>query len=344
LPPDTRQLDYLYAALRYSDKPLAVMTLDAAGAADALALAGLVFGEKVGTSGRCLVFGTVNVDSPLRFGGETLRAMLAFARAGQPLLVTPFILPGVLSPATPAGALAQQNAENLAALVLAQTQRPGTPVVYGSFATEADMRYAKPLFGGGEAALLEVAAGQLAGRYGLPHRGMGLVTTAQAPDAQAAWEKMSCLGALASSNAHLLLHAAGWLEGGLTASFEQFVLDLEMLASQLRYMGGLRVDEQALGLDAIAEVGPGGSYLLAPHTLANYRDTCHLNTLVDGRPYDNWLDGGATGLLERSRVVWQRCLEQYEEPPLEPGLHEAIREYVARRKGIPANASRESSF
>ncbi|MHB1130985.1 MAG: trimethylamine methyltransferase family protein [Chloroflexota bacterium] len=337
LPPATRYLDYLYAAIRYSDKPLSVMTLGEQSARDSLALAGLVLGEEPGSSGRCLLLGSVNVDSPLRFSAETLRALLLFARAGQPLLITPFILPGVLSPATMAGALAQQNAENLAGVTLTQLAHPGTPVVYGSFAAHVDMRCAAPVFGGAEPALMEVAAGQLAARYGLPHRGMGLVTTSRESDAQAAWEKMNCLRTLAFSNTHLLLHAAGWLEGGLTAGYEQFAFDLEMLDSLRRFLGGMVVDEHTLGLDAVAQVGPGGSYLLTDHTLANHRESCRLSPLVDARPAGPCDDPDSHSLVRRAHRVWRRYLSEYEEPALSSSLHGEIVRFIERRKGSPVN-------
>ncbi|MGE5618344.1 MAG: trimethylamine methyltransferase family protein [Sphingomonadaceae bacterium] len=332
LPATTRHLDFLYAAIRYSDKPLGVMGLDGAGAEDALAVAALLVGGEVALRGRPAVLGGVNVDSPLRFSRETLEAIVAFAGAGQPLKITPFILTGVMSPVTSAGSLAQQNAEVLAGVALAELVNPGTPVLYGSFGSSGDMRSGSPLFGNPEGVQMEVAAGQLARRYRLPHRGMGLVTSSPTCDAQAAIEKMSCLWGLTLSNTHMLLHAAGWLEGGVTASYEQFALDLEMLASMERFIEGIRVDGESLALDTVAQVGPGGSFLMSDHTLANYRDALRISPLVESRPYDGWQAEGAPTVLERANALWKEWLRQYQPPPIDPALEEAVLEYVRRRK------------
>ncbi len=332
LPPSTRHLDYLYAALRYSDKPMGVMSLDGGSAGDCLAVASLLFGDEEQLRAHPAVLGGINVDSPLRFSRETLETIMVFARAGQPLKITPFVLTGVMSPVTPAGAIAQQNAEVLAGVTLAQLVNPGAPVLYGSFGTGADMRSAAPVFGTGEGILMEIAAGQLARRYGLPHRGMGLVTTAPIGGAQASLEKMNCLWSLTLSNVQFLLHAAGWLEGGLTASYEQFVLDLEMIETMKRYLAGFPVDEDSLALDTIAQIGPGGSFLMADHTIANYRRSLRPSPLVETRGYEAWQADGAPTIAQRAESLWQEWLGQYQEPPIDPGLEEAIRDFVERRK------------
>ena len=332
LPIQTRHLDYLYAAVRYSDKPIGVMSLDTVSAEDSLAVASLLFGGEANLRGRPALLGGVNVDSPLRFSRETLETIMVFARAGQPLKITPFVLAGVMSPVTSAGALVQQNAEVLAGITLAELTNPGAPVLYGSFGTGADMHSAAPMFGTAEGVLMEVAAGQLARRYGLPHRGMGLVTTAPVGGAQAAMEKANCLWSLALSNVHLLLQAAGWLEGGLTASYEQFVLDLEMLETMERFLAGFPVNEETMALDTIAGVGPGGSFLMEDHTLTHYRSSLRVSPLLETRGYEAWQAEGAPTLTQRANDLWREWLDRYEEPPLDPALEEAVREYVERRK------------
>ncbi|MHB1417820.1 MAG: trimethylamine methyltransferase family protein [Chloroflexota bacterium] len=332
LPPSTRHLDYLYALLRYTDKPLATMTLDTTSARDSLAIASLVFGDEEYVRTHPVILGGVNIDSPLRFLPDTVETIIAFAGSGQPLKITPFVMAGVMSPATLAGALAQENAESLACIVLAETINPGTPVVYGSFASHADMRTVAPVFGSAEGVLMEVAAGQLAKRYKLPHRGMGLVTTSHTSDAQAAWEKMNCLWSLTLSNVHMLLQAAGWLEGGLTASYEQFILDLDMLESMESFLAGFPIDEDSLALDIIAKVGPGGNFLLTDHTLSHFRMTARFSPLMDSRRYDTWQGDNASTLLTRASAIWKKMLAEYEEPPLDPGLAEALGEFVERRK------------
>jgi trimethylamine---corrinoid protein Co-methyltransferase len=332
LPADSRHLDFLLAAILHSDKPIGVMTLDASRAVDVLKMAGLLFGGAEQLRDRPVVLAGVNVDSPLRFSRETLEAIIAFASVRQPLKITPFVLTGVMSPVTPAGALAQQNAEVLAGVVVAELVGPGTPVLYGSFGTEGNMRSAAPMFGRPGGIMMEVAAGQMARRYGLPHRGMGLVTSSPAVDAQAAMEKMNCLWALTLSNVDLLLQAAGWLEGGLTASYEQFVLDLEMLESMDQFRTGLAVNDVTLALDAVSQVGPGGSFLMADHTISLFREYCEVSPLMECRGYDLWQSDGAPSLLQKANSLWKAELDQYQRPPLDPGLEEALRGYVAQRK------------
>jgi len=341
LPAATRHLDYLHAAVRYSDKPIGVMSLDATAAEDCLAVASLLAGGRERLPDVPMLMGGVNVDSPLRFSRETLEGLMAFAEAGQPLKITPFVLAGVMSPVTPAGSLVQQNAEVLAGIALAQMVRPGAPVVYGSFGTVADMRSGSPMFGTAEGVLMEVAAGQLAGRYGVPHRGMGLVTSSPLGGVQAALEKASCLWGLVLSNTHLLIQAAGWLEGGLTASYEQFALDLEMWEGMERFLAGLHVDGEAMALESMARVGPGGSFLMDEHTLAHYRDSIRASPLMETRGWDAWLADGARTVEQRAGDIWRRWLEEYQEPPIDAGVEEAVREYVERRKsgeppGVPA--------
>ena len=332
LPAATRHLDFLEAAIRYSHKPFGAMSLDAGSAVDTLLVAALVFDGGDQLRQGPVVLAGVNVDSPLRLSRETADTIIAFARAGQPVKITPFVLTGVMSPVTLAGALAQENAEALAGIVLAQVARSGAPVLYGTFASHADMRTASPMFGGPEGLLMEVAAGQLARRYGIPHRGMGLVTTAPTCGIQAAMEKMNCLWALAQSNVQLLMHAAGWLEGGLTASYEQFVLDLEMLESMERFQAGFQVNEGTLALDTIAAVGPGGSFLMADHTLANHRMRGFPSPLLENRPYDAWQADGRPSLLQGARTMWRQWLQEYEAPPADQGLLDSVHEYVERRK------------
>lgn len=332
--PNTRDLDYLYAAIRYSDKPLAVMSLNAQAARDCLAMAAIVFGGPEAMAGRSVILGGVNVDSPLRFSETTVEHLFAFAEAGQPISVTPFAMPGVMSPASLGGALAQQNAEALAGIVLVQLIRPGAPVVYGSFSTVADMRTTAPVFGTAEGMLMEIAAGQLAERYRLPRRGLGMVTTTHFVDAQAGWEKMNCLWTLAMSNTHLLIHAAGWLDSGMTASYEQFAIDLEMLASFERFLKGFDVDDVPLAVEDVAKSGPTGSYLLSERTLSAYREIARISPLVDSRSFDAWSAEGAPTLYNRANPLWKKWLVEYEDPGLDPAIDDALRAYMASR-GVP---------
>ena len=250
---------------------------------------------------------------------------------GQPVVATPFTLAGAMTPATLAGALAQQHAEALFMLALAQIVRPGVPAVYGGFTSNVDMRTGSPAFGTPEAVKAAIATGQLARRVGLPFRTSN-VTASAVVDAQAAYEsEMSVWGAV-TSGASLLYQGAGWLEGGLTASFEKLVLDAELLQQAAELLTPIEVDDDALGLDAIAEVGPGGHFFGAAHTLARFETAFYRPMLSDGRSFEAWREDGARTATERANQIWKQLLAEYEPPPLDPGRAQALDEYVARGK------------
>jgi trimethylamine--corrinoid protein Co-methyltransferase len=274
----------------------------------------------------------INVNSPLRYDERMLGGLISYARAGQVTFITPFILAGAMSPATMAAALAQQNAEVLAGAALTQIIRPGAPVIYGGFTTHVDLRGGSPAFGTPEGAWAALVGGQLARRYGLPYRGSGALTNSQTADAQAAYESLWTLWPAVLAHTNLMMHAAGWVDGGLTVSFEKFVIDLENLAMFQRFLGGFAVDEDALALAAIAEVGPGGHHFGTAHTAARYRDAFHASSLADRRGYDAWAAAGSEGVARRANRVWKEMLAQYEPPPLDPAIAEALDDYVARRE------------
>jgi trimethylamine---corrinoid protein Co-methyltransferase len=246
-------------------------------------------------------------------------------------VVTPFTLAGAMAPVTLAGALAQQNAEALAGIALVQCVRPGNPVMYGAFTSNVDMRTGAPAFGTPEYVQAAQISGQLARRYRIPFRSSN-ATAANGPDAQAGYEgQMSLWGAI-TGHAHLILHAAGWLGGGLVASFEKLVIDAEMLQMMAAWLAPPPVDEAALALDAIEEAGPGGHFFGTAHTLERY-DTAFYAPLVSDRDnHDNWLDRGSPTTADRANQVWKKLLAAYERPALDPAVDEALRDYVARRK------------
>ena len=236
-----------------------------------------------------------------------------------------------MAPATMAGALALQNAETLAACALVQLLRPGCPYIYGSFTCNADMRTGSPAFGTPEYALGAQASGQMARRYGLPWRSSN-VNAAQAPDAQAAYEsQMSIWGAI-TGHVGVLNQGAGWLEGGLVASFEKLLIDAEMLEMMAAWMDGIVVNDDTLGLGAIQEAGPGGHFFGTAHTLERYGTAFYSPMLSDWSNFENWFDRGAQDTAARAHVMWQQMLKDYEAPPLDPGRREALEAYVARRK------------
>jgi trimethylamine--corrinoid protein Co-methyltransferase len=273
----------------------------------------------------------INSNSPLRLDGPMSDGLIEMATWGQPVVATPFTLAGAMTPATLAGALAQQNAEALFMIALAQVARPGAPVVYGGFTSNVDMRTGSPAFGTPEYVKAAIATGQLARRYGLPHRSSN-VTGAAVVDAQAAYESQMSIWGSVMAGASLLYQGAGWLEGGLTASFEKLILDAEMLAQMAEVLTPFPVDEDALGLSSIAEVGPGGHFFGTAHTLARFETAFYQPMLSDWRSYEAWNDDGARTATERANRIWKQLLAEYVEPPMDPGARDALDEFVARRK------------
>ena len=243
-----------------------------------------------------------------------------------------------MAPATLAGALALQNAEALGVIAFAQLVREGAPVLYGGFTSNVDMKSGAPAFGTPEYVRAAMAGGQLARRYNLPYRSSN-ACAADAVDAQAAYEsEMSIWGAV-MGGAHLLKHGAGWMEGGLVASFEKLVVDAEMLQMMAEFLQPIVVDEDTLGLSAIAEVGPGGHFFGAAHTLARYETAFYAPILSDWRNFENWRLAGAKDTAQRANEIWKQLLAEYQQPPLDPAIDEALRDFVAMRKaqgGVPA--------
>jgi trimethylamine--corrinoid protein Co-methyltransferase len=261
-----------------------------------------------------------------------LGGLITYARAGQVTFITPTILAGAMSPVTMAAALAQQNAEVLGGAALTQLVRPGAPVIYGGFTANIDLRRGSPAFGTPEGAWAALAGAQLARRYGLPCRGSGALTTSKATDAQAAYESLWTLWPAVLAHTNLIMHGAGWIDGGLTVSFEKFIIDLENLAMFRRFLEGFAVDDATLALETIAEVGPGGHHLSTSHTLERSRTAFFPASLSDRLAYDTWALAGGEDAATRANRIWKEMLAGYEQPPLEPATAEALSDYVARRE------------
>lgn len=332
VPVPVRHLDKLYSQLTLSDKALTAAAHGREVAGDYIAMADIVFGGDKQLLERPAFCTVVNANSPLRFDERMLGGLITYARAGQAVIVTPFILAGAMSPVTMAAAVAQQNAEALAGIALTQLVRPGAPAVYGGFTTNIDMQTGSPAFGTPEGALALVCGGQLARYYGLPFRGSGGLNNAKSVDAQAGYETQMTLWPAVMSHANIILHCAGWLEAGLVASLEKFIIDVEGLAIMQRMLAGVNVDDATLGLDAIAEVGPGGHHLGTAHTLARYRTEFYMPLVSDRQGYDKWHQDGARDAAIRAHDIAERLLAVYEPPPLDPSIEEALSDYVARRK------------
>jgi trimethylamine--corrinoid protein Co-methyltransferase len=297
---------------------------------DALAMARLIFSDNL--SGDPVIGGVINANSPLRYDDRMLGGLITYARAGQVTIITPFILAGAMSPISIASALAQQNAEALAGVALTQLVNRGAPVIYGGFTTNVDMKSGSPAFGTPEGAWALAVGAQLARRYRLPYRGSGSLNTAKVPDAQAAYETMWSIWPAVLARTNFIMHAVGWLEGGLTVSYEKFIIDVESLAMFAHFLRGFEINDDTLALDMIAEVGPGGHHFGTPHTQARFSTEFYESFLADRLGYQTWSEAGSFDTARRANLIWKDLLNQYEAPPLEPGLAEALQDYVARRE------------
>ncbi len=331
LPVETRHLDMVYSHIRYNDKPFMGSVMSAENAADSVAMAEILFGAQAIRQQPALI-SLINVSSPRRLDDRMLGALKTYARARQATIITPFILSGAMAPVSVAGTLAQQNAEALAGIVFAQMCAAGAPVVYGSFQTNVDLQSGAPVFGSPESQLALFASAQLARRYNLPFRSGGMFTASKVADAQAAYESVQVMLPTILARVNFVLHAAGWLEGGLTAGYEKFVLDDEVLGMYHTFLQGIDTSDEALAMDSQRTVPPGGHHLGTAHTMAHFRTAFYRAELFDANSYEQWAQEGAHDAYRRANARYKALLKSYEPPPLDPAIDEALQDYMARRK------------
>jgi trimethylamine--corrinoid protein Co-methyltransferase len=334
LAPTTRHLDTYLANVTYTDRAFHCLAIGRDRVIDAVEITALSRGltrEQV-VDDPCL-FTIISVNSPRRFDEAMSDGLMAMAEHGQPCVITPFTLMGAMTPVSLAAALVQQNAEALAGISLVELVRPGAAVVYGAFTSNVDLRSGAPAFGTPENARATIAAGQLARRYGLPYRASN-ASASNAVDAQAAYESQMSLWSSVLGGANLVYHGAGWMEGGLTASFEKLVIDVEMLQMMATLIApsDVTATEIAEGVEAIAGVQTGGHFFGAEHTLARYETAFYQPLVSDWQNYESWELAGARTADERATAVWQATLERYEQPSLDPEIAERLEDYVARRR------------
>ena len=332
LPAETRHLDVAFAHATLTDKTWKFWSNGQTRARDAIEIAKIMMQcDDEGLAARPVITAPINTNSPLMIDTAMAEGIVEMARVGQPLIIAPFTMAGAMSPATEAGALSVQNAEALAACALAQAVRPGAPVVYGSYLTNVDMRSGSPVFGTPVFAKTTWASGQLARHYGLPFRS-SLNTGSNSVDAQAAYETEMCLWAAVMGHANIIFASAGWLEGGLSGSYEKLILDAEILQLMTESMQPMQVNTDTLGFDAIKEVGPGGHFFGSPHTLARYEHAFYHPILTDTRNYETWAEQGGESAEIRANRIWKQMLAEYEKPPMDAGVEDQLIDFVARRK------------
>lgn len=332
MPAETRHLDAYYALLTLSDKawqPSGLGAIRPIDGIDMMCIARGIGREDLARSPSLM--SVINTNSPLRVDGPMAEGLTAMAEHGQGVIVTPFTLAGAMAPVTVAGALVQQNAEALGVIALVQLIRPGCPVVYGGFTSNVDMKSGAPAFGTPEYAQAVIAGGQLARRYKLPYRSSN-VNASNAVDAQAAYESEMSIWACAMAHCNVVYHATGWLEGGLVASFEKMILDAEMLQMMAEFLKPLTVNKDTVAIDAMAEVGPGGHFFGAKHTIDHYETAFYAPILSDWRNFEAWKAAGAPDALQRASTICKDLLANYQPPPIDPAVDEALKDFVARRK------------
>ncbi len=332
LPASTRHLDTYHANLTLTDRTFHCTAIGAQRARDGIEMSAIARGigmDEIVDSPAVLT--VINVNSPRRFDDELASGLIEMARYGQACVITPFTLMGAMTPVTLPAALAQQNAEALFGIALTQLVRPGAPAVYGAFTSNVDMRTGAPAFGTPENTRANIAAGQLARRYDLPYRTSD-ANASNVVDAQAAYETEMSLWGAVLGGANLVYHAAGWLEGGLTASFEKVILDAELLQSIAEVMMPIEVDEDSLALEAMRSVEPGGHFFGTDHTMSHYETAFYTPLLSDWQNYENWEAAGSKTATERATDIWKRLLADYTEPPMDAGIREGLDDYVARRR------------
>ncbi|MEO1363603.1 MAG: trimethylamine methyltransferase family protein [Pseudomonadota bacterium] len=326
-----RHFDMLHAHMTLSDKPYMGSVTEPSRARDSVEMSEILFGKDF-VAENAVMTSLININSPMTFDDVMMGALEVYAQAGQACIISPFIVGGAMAPVSVAGTLTQVMAEVLAGIAYSQLCRAGAPVIMGAFVTSIDMNSGAPTFGTPEASHITYGAGQLARRLGLPFRSAGGFCGSKLPDAQAAYESANSLNMGLLSGVNFMLHACGWLEGGLVSSYEKFVMDADQLGTLHHLAAGVSVDEEAQAMDAIREVGPGGHYLGCAHTQANFKSAFWKSDLLDYKPFETWEDEGARDTVELARVRVERLLNDYQPPAIDIAVREALDAYVAQRK------------
>ncbi|WP_420002753.1 trimethylamine methyltransferase family protein [Arenibacterium sp. LLYu02] len=337
VPVNKRHLDMLLAHMLLSDKPFMGSVTEPSRAQDSVDMCGILFGKEF-VQENTVMTSLININSPMTFDDVMMGALEVYSKNNQACIISPFIVGGAMAPVSVAGTLTQVLAEVLAGVAYSQLIRKGAPVIFGAFVSSIDMNSGAPTFGTPEASLVTYGAGQLARRLNLPFRSAGSFCGSKLPDAQAAYETANSLNMGLLSGVNFMLHACGWLEGGLVSDFEKFVMDADQLGALHGLAKGVPVDENAQALDAIREVGPGGHYLGCAHTQANFKQAFWKSDVLDYKPFEQWEEEGArdTRQIATSRV--EHLLATYQQPAIDPAIREALLAFVAEKKASMPDA------
>ena len=329
---DSRHLDMAFAAATLTDKFFMGNVVTAENAKDVIRIAEILHGGRGAIEETPALISLVNCNSPLRWDDRMLDSLREYALAGQPLVVTPFLLMGAMSPVTIPATLAQQIAEALTGVALTQLVRPGVPVVFGSFLSKIDMQSGSPQFGTPESGIGLLCTGQIARHFKLPFRGGGGLNSSQTVDAQSAYQTMMTMMPTFLSGTNWVMHTAGWLEGGLVSSYDKFILDVEILQSLMAEFTPLEFNESSLAFDAHLEVGHGGHFLGAAHTMERFRDCFYRPFLTNSDNYERWTRLGSRDTRDRAAEIWQKKLDEYVLPEMDSQILAELTEFVAKRK------------
>ncbi|QGX98747.1 trimethylamine methyltransferase [Roseovarius faecimaris] len=338
LPANKRHLDMLYAHFRWSDRAVMGAFIGAERAGHAIDMARIVFGADY-VAQNPVLYCVSNTNAPLVMDAHMSGALKTYARAGQPVACTPWVLTGAMSPCTVAGTLAQVLAETMAAMTLVQLINPGAPCLMGSFASTMSMQTGAPTFGTPEAGQMVLAAGQLARRLGVPLHTVGTLSASKLPDAQSQQEATWGLMMAMFAGANVINHATGWLEGGLVTGFEKTMLDADICGKLARFFDGIDLSENAQAMEAIASTGPGQHFLGSAHTQANFLTALFRPETPDNSSFEQWQEAGGLDAAARANALWKAHLERYEDPGLDPAIDEELQAYIAVRKAEVPDAN-----
>jgi trimethylamine--corrinoid protein Co-methyltransferase len=334
IPHERRNAEMMYASMRYSDKPFMGGAIGAEAARETVEMAAILFGcGEAELAEKRPIISILCARTPLAYDDRMLGAIMEYAKAGMPQLISSLSIAGATAPVTMEGTLVVQNTEVLAGIVLTQLIREGTPVVFAGSSSCSAMRYGTLSIGAPEMAVNTAATAQMARFYGIPSRGGGALSDAKLPDAQAGFEAMMSQLMATLSGVHFVLHSAGILEGYMVSSYEKFVLDDEICGMCKRIKRGERADEDRLAFELIRQVGPGGEYLTQKHTFQNFRKEIYANLVEEKDTYANWQQKGALSIDRRANRKWKEILKAYQEPHLPAETDKALRRYIERKYG-----------